>query len=151
QSVTLQADKVGRLLPDSSFVPETGEYTVELRTERQPNGEWRIVSPPPELIASRSSFESIYRPVPVYFLNHSRTAVVPDIRYLPAQPTSTLPRQVIDLLIAGPSKGMTGAMQTALPEGVGTTANTSESPKSEEHTSELQSRENIVCRLLLEK
>ncbi|KEI43224.1 LpqB family beta-propeller domain-containing protein [Saccharopolyspora rectivirgula] len=128
QSVTLQADKVGRLLPDSSFVPETGEYTVELRTERQPNGEWRIVSPPPELIASRSSFESIYRPVPVYFLNHSRTAVVPDIRYLPAQPTSTLPRQVIDLLIAGPSKGMTGAMQTALPEGVGTTTNTSESP-----------------------
>src|SRR5207302_6969499 len=27
----------------------------------------------------------------------------------------------------------------------------SSSPRSEEHTSELQSRENIVCRLLLEK
>src|SRR5690606_41105375 len=26
-----------------------------------------------------------------------------------------------------------------------------ESPRSEEHTSELQSRENLVCRLLLEK
>src|SRR5690606_41229609 len=28
---------------------------------------------------------------------------------------------------------------------------TSTSPRSEEHTSELQSRENLVCRLLLEK
>src|SRR5690606_41872994 len=28
---------------------------------------------------------------------------------------------------------------------------TSSSPRSEEHTSELQSRENLVCRLLLEK
>src|SRR5690606_39495334 len=31
------------------------------------------------------------------------------------------------------------------------TAPRSRSPRSEEHTSELQSRENLVCRLLLEK
>src|SRR5690606_40071600 len=30
-------------------------------------------------------------------------------------------------------------------------ANSARSPRSEEHTSELQSRENLVCRLLLEK
>src|SRR5690606_41993221 len=38
--------------------------------------------------------------------------------------------------------------------GVGTTATTTRCPsrsRSEEHTSELQSRENLVCRLLLEK
>src|SRR5207302_7001261 len=32
----------------------------------------------------------------------------------------------------------------------GTTVVVSETPRSEEHTSELQSRENLVCRLLLE-
>src|SRR5690606_41262511 len=32
-----------------------------------------------------------------------------------------------------------------------TTAPTCSRPRSEEHTSELQSRENLVCRLLLEK
>src|SRR5436309_12629029 len=35
-----------------------------------------------------------------------------------------------------------------LPDGEFTRVN---SPRSEEHTSELQSRENLVCRLLLEK
>src|SRR5690606_40370219 len=36
-------------------------------------------------------------------------------------------------------------------EGVPTTARGSPPGRSEEHTSELQSRENLVCRLLLEK
>src|SRR6266511_6333824 len=35
--------------------------------------------------------------------------------------------------------------------GPGGSAGTPPDPRSEEHTSELQSRENLVCRLLLEK
>src|SRR5436309_6541544 len=41
-----------------------------------------------------------------------------------------------------PKKASEGSASTCFP---------STSPRSEEHTSELQSRENLVCRLLLEK
>lgn len=118
QMVGLQADKVGRLLPDSSFVPETGEYQTQVRVERQPNGEWRIATPPPELVTSRSSFNAVYRAVPIYFMDHDSTGVVPDLRYVVSQPASTLPRRVVDLLTSGPSEGLQSAMHTAIPAGV---------------------------------
>ncbi|GAA0526958.1 lipoprotein [Saccharopolyspora subtropica] len=126
QVVTLQADKVGRLLPDASFVPESGEYQAQVRVERQADGAWRIATPPPELVVSRGSFDRVYRAVPIYFLDHDATGVVPDLRYVVAQPASTLPRRVIDLLTAGPSEGSGSAMRTAIPAGVHPKTNTSE-------------------------
>lgn len=127
QMVSVQADKVGRLLPDQSFVPEVGEYEVRVRVERQADGQWRIADPPPEVVASRGSFNSNYMPVPVYFLDHERDGVVPDLRYVVSQPESTLPRRVIDLLVMGPSAGYRTAMGTALPDDVYPKTNTSES------------------------
>ncbi|MGP4021154.1 LpqB family beta-propeller domain-containing protein [Saccharopolyspora sp. 5N708] len=126
QMVTLQADKVGRLLPDSSFVPEVGEYQTQVRVERQADAQWRIATPPPELVASMGSFSTVYRPVPIYFLNHDSTGVVPDLRYVVSQPASTLPRRVIDLLTSGPSDGLRSAVHTAIPPGVHPKTNTSE-------------------------
>ncbi|MEV6234429.1 LpqB family beta-propeller domain-containing protein [Saccharopolyspora shandongensis] len=118
QMVTVQADKVGRLLPDSSFVPEVGEYQAQVRVELQPDGEWRIATPQPEIVASKGSFSTVYQAVPIYFLDHDSTGIVPDVRYVVSQPASTLPRQVIDLLTSGPSAGLESAMRTAIPPGV---------------------------------
>ncbi|MEB3368182.1 LpqB family beta-propeller domain-containing protein [Saccharopolyspora mangrovi] len=126
QLVTLRADRVGRLLADSSFVPESGELTVDVRVERQGNGQWRITNPPQEMVVSKTSFSGIFRPVPVYFLDHDLTGVAPDLRYVVSQPASTMPRRVIDLLTSGPSEGMRQAMRTAIPQGVHPKTNTSE-------------------------
>src|SRR5690606_42077630 len=49
---------------------------------------------------------------------------------------------------AGPGARATGA---AAPVGAGARGSRPGPRRSEEHTSELQSRENLVCRLLLEK
>ncbi|MGW1681635.1 LpqB family beta-propeller domain-containing protein [Saccharopolyspora sp. NPDC002376] len=126
QMVTLKADKVGRLLPDSSFVPDVGEYETNVRVERQRDGKWRITTPPPEMVVSKNSFSSVYRSVPIYFLDHDSSGVVPDVRYVASQPASTLPRRVIDLLTAGPSDGLRSALHTAIPPGVHPRTNTSE-------------------------
>ncbi|MBE9376349.1 GerMN domain-containing protein [Saccharopolyspora sp. HNM0983] len=126
QLVSLQADKVGRLLPDQSFQPETGEYRAQLRVEQRPDGEWRITEPPPGLVVSENSFSATYRQVPVYFLDHDSGGVVPDLRYVVSQPVSTLPGRVIDLLTSGPSERYRGAVNTAIPEGVHPKTNTSE-------------------------
>ncbi|GAB3296334.1 LpqB family beta-propeller domain-containing protein [Parasphingorhabdus pacifica] len=126
QHVVVKADKVGRLLPDQSFVPETGEYVTRIRVERRADGQWRITDPPRELVVGRGSFDVNYRSVPIYFLDHERKSVVPDVRYVVSQPESTLPRRVVDLLMSGPSAGMRSAMGTALPDGVYPKTNTSE-------------------------
>lgn len=126
QLVTLQADRVGRLLKDSSFVPDAGEYEATVRVELQPSGKWRIASPPAEMVVSKDAFSNVYRSVPIYFLDHDSTGVVPDLRYVASQPASTLPRRVIDLLTAGPSDRMRSALRTAIPPGVHPRTNTSE-------------------------
>ncbi|MHA6805586.1 LpqB family beta-propeller domain-containing protein [Salinifilum ghardaiensis] len=127
QLVGLRAEKVGRLLPDRSFTPEQGEFRTRMRVERQDDGQWRIATPPPELVVTRDSFGATYRSVSVYFLDSEGTGVVPDVRYVPSQPASTLPRRVVDLLMMGPSESMRPALRTGLPKGVRPKTNASES------------------------
>src|SRR5690242_21037160 len=55
-----------------------------------------------------------------------------------SDPANTTTRKAYDLLAKGFGPGYNGPLQLV-------------SPRSEEHTSELQSHVNIVCRLLLEK
>jgi hypothetical protein len=126
QLVSLQVDKVGRLKPDQSFVPLEGAFETQVRVERQADGEWRIATPPPELVVSRKSFTDNYMPTPIYFLDSDRNGVVPDLRYALSAPNSTRPARVINLLNSGPSEGLRGAMASALPEGARTNTNVSE-------------------------
>lgn len=126
QLVSLQVDKVGRLKPDQSFVPLQGQFEMQVRVERQADGQWRIANPPAELVVSRKSFEDNYEPTRIYFLDSDRNGVVPDLRYVLSAPASTRPARVIDLLKSGPSEGFRGAMTSALPNDVRTNTNVSE-------------------------
>lgn len=113
--VSLQADRVGRLRADSSFVPETGPYEVRVPVQRGRDGRWLIAVPPSDMVISRTSFENDFMPVPIYFADHDGTGVVPDLRWIGSQPDSTLPRRVVELLIGGPSEGFEKAMGSKLP------------------------------------
>lgn len=126
QFVSLQANKVGRLRADQSFVSETGVYKALVRVERRPDGQWRIATPPPELVTTRPAFSAAYKPIPIYFLDHTRTGVVPDRRYVVSQPSSTLPQRAIELLMRGPSKNFESSMGTAIPRGAYLKTNASE-------------------------
>ncbi|SDQ84767.1 LpqB family beta-propeller domain-containing protein [Actinopolyspora saharensis] len=126
QMVSLSVDKVGKLRADRSFVPGEGSEQLDIRVERQDDGEWRIANPPDLLLASRSSFVSNYRAVSVFFLDEQQNGVVPDVRWVRQNPQSTLPSRVIDLLLSGPSAGFDSAMNTAIPENTETVSNVSE-------------------------
>ncbi|NHD18967.1 MULTISPECIES: LpqB family beta-propeller domain-containing protein [unclassified Actinopolyspora] len=126
QMVSLSVDKVGKLRADRSFVPGEGSEQLDIRVERQDDGEWRIANPPDLLLASRSSFVSNYRAVSVFFLDEQQNGVVPDVRWVRQNPQSTLPSRVIDLLLSGPSAGFDSAMNTAIPEDTETVSNVSE-------------------------
>ena len=124
--VGLRVTKVGRLLSDRSFVPAEGSYRIKMRVERQRDGEWRLANPPPQLLVARSAFVEQYQAVPIYFLDHDRDGVVPNLRYVARRPASARPARVIELLLSGPSRRFRGAMGTALPPDARTETNVSE-------------------------
>src|SRR2546427_6168705 len=60
----------------------------------------------------------------------------------------TTPESLYILLTAEKSRAMLAKIKTVIVDEIHAVANTK---RSEEHTSELQSQSNLVCRLLLEK
>src|SRR5690348_17889929 len=98
----------------------------------------------------RSDLKPRYRSVHLSLLSSQRFA---DPRDLPSFPTHALP--ISPLGGAGRSKclaaGASGLYATVSLRGLPSALTVCLGPRSEEHTSELQSPVHLVCRLLLEK
>src|SRR5436305_5018058 len=77
----------------------------------------------------------------VFFFNDTATTEIYTLSLHDALPISGTPFLVKDL----------GAAMAGVPDTWGSRALRAHIPRSEEHTSELQSRPHLVCRLLLEK
>ncbi|NIJ10758.1 hypothetical protein FHU38_001102 [Saccharomonospora amisosensis] len=112
--VTLRGAQVGRLGQDSSFIPSDEPVSEPVRVKLQRDGQWRIVDPPDSIMITETDFGEAYFRVPVYFFGPDSTALVPDLRYVVARPQSGLPARVVDLLLAGPSNALTGAVRNPL-------------------------------------
>ncbi|GAA3434520.1 LpqB family beta-propeller domain-containing protein [Kutzneria kofuensis] len=111
--VLLTTQIIGRLGADYAFVPASAPNALTIELDKQ-DGQWRISSPPPGVYMTLDRFNEVYRQTRVYFLDPQKRVLVPDLRYIVAQPASTLPGRVIDLLLAGPSDAMQGAVTSAL-------------------------------------
>jgi len=78
------------------------------------NGEWRLSNVPDITLVSESTFSSAFGEYSVYYYNHDRTALVPDVRVFAKQgdPMAAVARAVV----AGPSQYLHNA-STAFPQG----------------------------------
>ncbi|HWD04058.1 MAG TPA: LpqB family beta-propeller domain-containing protein [Amycolatopsis sp.] len=114
RTVSLRGFTLGTLSTDSAFIPGSGptEQTFEVR--KQPSGQWRISSPPPALLVTDDDFDANYSRVAVSFYSPDSGTFVPDLRYVAAKPQSGLPGRVMDLILQGPSAGLTGAVKNLL-------------------------------------
>lgn len=108
--------RLGVLTADGSFTPAGGTFSVPLDVVRE-RDEWRITNPPPGVLVEATAFQRNYRQVRICFVEPNRGTLVPDLRWLPAQPASTLAGRALNLLMAGPSERLTGAVRSALPDG----------------------------------
>ncbi|MGH3753915.1 MAG: LpqB family beta-propeller domain-containing protein [Pseudonocardiaceae bacterium] len=108
--------RLGVLTADGSFTPAAGTFSVPLDVVRE-RDEWRITNPPPGVLVEATAFQRNYRQVRICFVDPNRGTLVPDLRWLPAQPASTLAGRALNLLMAGPSERLTGAVRSALPDG----------------------------------
>src|SRR5688500_20367423 len=91
----------------------------------------------------------------VFFIPHPPTTVIYTLSLHDALPISIVPRVTARLETVGPPTRATIEISPAAPVAVsaegGRVLVRIEADRSEEHTSELQSPCNLVCRLLLEK
>ncbi|MGH3993494.1 MAG: LpqB family beta-propeller domain-containing protein, partial [Pseudonocardiaceae bacterium] len=117
RQVRVAGPRLGRLEADGSFTPLPGRFSVEFDVVKE-LGEWRILNPRPGVLVESTAFQRNYRQVRVSFIDPNRGTLVPDLRWVPARPAPTLAGRVLDLLLAGPSDPLAGAVSSALPEGV---------------------------------
>jgi len=115
--IRVGGSRLGTLTADGTFIPATGTFSVPLDVVSE-HGEWRISNPPPGVLVEATSLQRNYRQVRVSFIDPNRGTLVPDLRWVPAQPAATLPGRVLDLLLAGPSQRLAGAVRSAMPDGV---------------------------------
>ncbi|WP_329107581.1 LpqB family beta-propeller domain-containing protein [Micromonospora sp. NBC_01699] len=126
--VTIQVQQVGVLRMDGSVgEPELTErsYVFEVGPalasttggQAQPAGGMWVVNPPPVLLMSTSALFSYYSQRTIYFWNAGRTALVPDLRYLPRSvPKESQATELLGWLIGGPAPWLSPAA-VPLPEG----------------------------------
>ena len=111
--VRLRGRFVGRLGADHAFAPNVGDYDQFIRL-RKHDGQWRISEPPTNLVLTKSDFAIAYRPVSLQFLDPDQDVLVPDPRYVLAQPADAVPGQIIEQLLNGPSDALTGSVRSAI-------------------------------------
>lgn len=111
--VVLRATKRGRVEEDGGYIPGPEGYSYTFQMKKIA-GEWRIDNPPPGVIVTASTFERAWRALNVYFLDYTRTRVVPDVRLVPVPQTAALPSILVNMLGAGPSRALQGAVRSDL-------------------------------------
>ena len=89
---------------------------------RQVNGEWRISEAPDGLLVSRTNFDNMFRPFPLYFYTPDFNYLVPDLRWFLR--TSATTTDMVSATLEGPAKYLAGAVVSPIPD------NTSLTPRS---------------------
>lgn len=94
--------------------PEALPEQLVFRLARDGAGQWRITELDDGVLMNGSSFERVYRRVPLYFATPDRRQLVPDVRWFATSETPTL---AVRALLAGPSPWLRDAVVSGAPEG----------------------------------
>lgn len=114
--IRIRGTAVGRLTRSGSFEPDQRPVQIDVTVVRR-DGQWRISELPDGVIVPLTEFRTNYRQVSTWFVDPARRLVVPDLRYLPAFPTGAQVTRALELLLAGPSGALLGAVTSQLDSG----------------------------------
>ncbi|MEV4756825.1 LpqB family beta-propeller domain-containing protein [Micromonospora sp. NPDC049559] len=123
-SVTIEVQQVGVLRADGTLAPPVltdSRYTFKVGkadpNDTRGNVGLYLLEPPPALLLSDDAIKKYYREQTVYFWNSERSALVPDLRYLPLEvPPQRRATEVLGWLIRGPADWLTSTA-VPLPDG----------------------------------
>lgn len=104
-TVRVLVQQVGVLTKDGTVSPPTetaSEYTFTVGRLGRGNGLW-VLKPPPVLLLSTEGLKKYYQPRVIYFWNPEQTALIPDLRYMPAAiPRERQATEILSWLTSGP-------------------------------------------------
>jgi hypothetical protein len=113
--VTVTVNQVGRIDARGGFSLASGSLSFQYPVTKD-RGEWRIATPPEQLLLSEADVRRSFRSVDIYFVNPSDQVVVPDRVYLQSS-RRDLPTRLAERLLSGPSSWLAPAVRTAFPAG----------------------------------
>jgi hypothetical protein len=118
-TVVLQTHLIGTVGTEGTFQPaaaaQVNDNEITVHLHKETGGQWRILDPPAELLMIKQDFDHYYRPVNVYFFNPTWDVLVPDPRYVVADPPTGVVPRIVQLLLDGPSASLKDAVQDAIP------------------------------------
>ncbi|GAA2567624.1 LpqB family beta-propeller domain-containing protein [Pseudonocardia hydrocarbonoxydans] len=114
--IRIRGTSVGRVTSSGSFEPAPAPVQIDVTVVRR-DGQWRISELPDGVVVPLDEFRTHYRGVRTWFVDPSRPVVVPDLRYLPSFPSRAQAARVMELLLAGPSGALLGAVGSQLAAG----------------------------------
>jgi hypothetical protein len=111
-TVLMRAQQRGRVEADGSYVAGQALYPYSFLLKKV-NGNWRIDNPPSGVLIEVGTFDAAFRAYNVYFLDATRTRVVPDVRWYAAA-RDALPSVLVTAIEQGPSAWLAGAVESDL-------------------------------------
>jgi hypothetical protein len=111
-TVELSAPLVGSVDERGVFTVGDGTLFTRSFTLGEDSGEWRVLDPQDGLLMLQPDFARTYDAVNAYFLDPTRTRVVPDPRYLVTGEAQ--PNALVERLIAGPSTAISAGVVNAM-------------------------------------
>lgn len=123
-SVRTAASAVQVDLDGAQLLDDAGAWRGALSSERSSlrmrltieNGQYRIIDPPDALVVPESWFRQRFQQVSLFYLDPTRSLLVPEPVFLPAG--EQLATNLVAGLLAGPPPRARGVVRTALPAGL---------------------------------
>ncbi|MFM1784165.1 MAG: hypothetical protein RLZZ579_442 [Actinomycetota bacterium] len=116
QSLVTVAVPVGARVNDLGIYTTTTDELSSLRFQLvQEDGQWRISRAPNLTVVTAPVFNVVFKGYPVYFLDATRQALVPDLRWFPSRVSTGT--SLVNALLEGPADWLAPAVTTAIPEG----------------------------------
>ncbi|MGD9527242.1 LpqB family beta-propeller domain-containing protein [Pseudonocardia sp.] len=108
-TIRIRGTAIGHVTPTGAFEPDETPVEIDVELVRRA-GQWRISALPDGVVVPLAVFTESYRAVKVYFVDPVHHKAVPDLRYLPAVPSRAQSARLLELLLAGPSSALRGAV-----------------------------------------
>lgn len=120
-TVKVTGEELGTITTDGQYTASPKGLEATFQLTRTPQGVWRITGLPGDdktgLLLSKDDVERAMRTVNLFFLAPDQQTLVPNGIFLPVVNRQTLPTQLVQALLDGPTSWLNGAVRTAFPAG----------------------------------
>ena len=120
-TVRITGEELGTITADGQYTASPKNLDATFQLAKTPQGVWRITGLPGDeksgLLLTKDDVERAMRTVNLFFFAPDRHTLVPNGVFLPVANRQSLPTQLVQALLAGPTSWLAGAVDSAFPEG----------------------------------